>query len=443
MKLEYSRVLLNEHQEEGLGSMEMGSSERMKWFQDARFGMFIHWGLYAIPARGEWVRSHEQISIEDYQPFFNEFNPDDYDPREWARVAKDAGMKYAVLTAKHHDGFCLFDSQLTDYKATNTPAGRDLVAEYVKAFRAEGLRVGFYYSLLDWHHPDYPAYGDDHHPMRNNEAFKGRKHDFGNYLDYMHGQVKELLTNYGKIDVIWFDFSYGDMSGETWRATDLVKMVRTLQPDIIIDNRLGGNLKSAQPEIYAGDFASPEQIIPPEGIANENGDPIPWEACITLNNHWGYCAKDHDYKLPKQVIRGLVECVSKNGNLLLNVGPNARGQIPTESKEILREVGEWMRRNGESIYGCKRARRPKPEWGRYTQKGNKLYAHVLDRGIGPVNLRGLEGKVAKARLLSDGSEIKVQRPWNAADFPDDAFIEFGSARLPDEIDTVVELELKE
>ncbi|NLU41275.1 MAG: alpha-L-fucosidase [Firmicutes bacterium] len=421
--------------------MKESASERMKWFLEARFGMFIHWGLYAIPARGEWVRSHEQISVEDYQPFFNEFNPDDYDPREWARVAKDAGMKYAVLTSKQHDGFCLFDSKLTDYKATNTPARRDLVAEYVEAFRAEGLKVGFYYSLLDWHHPDYPAYGDAHHPMRNNEAFKDRKHNFENYVDYLHGQVRELLTNYGRIDIMWFDFSYGNMSGEAWRATDLVKMVRELQPHIIIDNRLGGNIKSEKPEIYAGDFASPEQIIPPEGVVNEKGDPIPWEACITLNDHWGYCANDLDYKSPKQVIRALVECVSKGGNLLLNVGPNARGQIPAESKEILREVGAWMRKNGASIYGCKGADRPKPEWGRYTQKGNKLYAHVLDRGIGPVNFRGLGGKIVKARLLADGSELKVRVPWNATEFVSDAFVSFGSSRLPDEYDTVVELEL--
>ncbi len=421
--------------------MKESASERMKWFLEARFGMFIHWGLYAIPARGEWVRSTERISVEDYQPFFEEFNPDDYDPREWARVARDAGMKYAVLTTKHHDGFCLFDSKLTDYKATNTPAGRDLVAEYVDAFRAEGLRVGFYYSLLDWHHPDYPAYGDAHHPMRNNEAFRDRKHNFENYVNYLHGQVRELLTNYGRIDIIWFDFSYDKMSGETWRATDLVKMARELQPDIIIDNRLGGNIRSERPEIYAGDFASPEQVIPLEGVVNEKGDPIPWEACITLNNHWGYCVNDLDYKSPKQVIRALVECASKNGNLLLNVGPNARGQIPAESKEVLSEVGAWMRKNGASIYGCKGADRPKPEWGRYTQKGNKLYAHVLDRGISPVGFRGLAGKVVKARLLADGSEIKVDRPWTVSEYAEDAFVSFSSARLPDDFDTVVELEL--
>jgi len=404
--------------------------------------MFIHWGLYSIPARGEWVRSYEKISIEDYQQYFEEFNPINYNPREWAKAAKNAGMKYAVMTTKHHDGFCLFDSQLTDYKATNTPAGRDLIIEYVDAFRAEGLKIGFYYSIIDWHHPDYPAYGDRHHPMRDNEEWKDKKHNFSNYIEYFHGQVKELLTNYGKIDIMWFDFSYDDMTGEKWEATKLINMIRSLQPDIIIDNRLGGNIKSRNPEIYAGDFASPEQIIPPEGVVDEDGNPIPWEACITMNNHWGYVADDKDFKSPKQLIRALVECVSKGGNLLLNVGPNAKGEIPKESLDILAEIGEWMRKNGDSIYGCSIADYPKPEWGRYTQKGNKLYAHILDRGIGAIGLLGLKDKIKKARLLADGSEVNIEIPWTAAHYGDAAFINFKSSKLPDDWDTVVELELK-
>ncbi|PWH12043.1 MAG: alpha-L-fucosidase [Anaerolineae bacterium] len=423
-------------------------NERTQWFRQARFGMFIHWGLYAIPARGEWVRSHERLSNEDYQPYFDEFHPTCYDPQAWAALARRAGMQYAVLTAKHHDGFCLFDSQLTDYKSTNTPCRRDLVREYVDAFRAEGLRVGLYYSLLDWHHPDYPAYGDRFHPMRDNPQYKNRTQDFNRYLEYFHGQVRELLTNYGPIDIIWFDFSYDQMSGETWRATALVEMARTLQPNLLIDNRLDASgdtnrsIESLEPPPYCGDFACPEQIIPPQGLTDEVGRPVPWEACLTLNNHWGYCAADHDYKSPRQVIRALVECVSKGGNMLLNVGPNAHGEIPPESVEILEQVGKWMRHNGESIYGCGQAPLPKPEWGRYTQNGNMLYAHIFERGIGPINLRGLNGKIRKARLLADGSEIKLSRPWNVHDYPQDAFIEFPSAHLPDETDTVVALELE-
>lgn len=421
--------------------MALNNEERIKWFTEARFGMFIHWGIYAIPARGEWIKSQERISDEDYQQYFEEFNPVNYDPVRWARIAKAAGQRYVVMTSKHHDGFCLFDSKFTDYKATNTPAKRDLVKEYVDALRNEGLKAGFYYSLLDWHHPDYPAYGDAHHPMRDNEAYKGQQRDLSKYIDYMHNQVKELLTNYGEIDVIWFDFSYDDMKGEIWKATELVDMVRQLQPRIIIDNRLGGNIKARNPEIYAGDFASPEQIIPPEGITDEDGKPIPWEACITLNDHWGYCSADKNYKSPKQIIRALVECVSKNGNLLLNVGPNAKGEIPEESIYILEQVGKWMDKNSDSIYGCGAAALSKPEWGRYTQKGKLVYAHIYDKTVGPINLRGLGGKIKKARLLSDRSEIKVHKPWNATEYPEDAFIDFAGASLPDEIDTVVELEL--
>lgn len=404
--------------------------------------MFIHWGLYAIPARGEWIRSVEKISVEDYQKYFEEFNPINYNPKEWARIAKEAGMKYAVMTTKHHDGFCLFDSKYTEYKATNTKAKRDLIREYVDAFRAEGIKIGFYYSLLDWYHPDYPAYGDRQHPMRDNEEFKNKVHSFSNYTEYMFNQVEELLTNYGKIDIMWFDFSYNDFTGEKWGATKLVKMIRELQPEIIIDNRLGGNMKAKEPEIYAGDFASPEQIIPPKGIVDEEGNSIPWEACITLNDNWGYCSRDFNYKTPQQVIRGLVECVSKNGNLLINVGPNAKGEIPKESIEILQAVGQWMHQNGDSIYGCGISEYEKPEWGRYTQNGKLLYAHVYDSGFGPLNFHGLNGKIKKARLLRDASEIAVIKPWNAEEYKDDAFININTAGIMDPIDTVIELELE-
>lgn len=418
--------------------------KRVQWFQDARFGMFIHWGLYSIPARGEWIKSIERITTEEYQKYFDEFDPVRYDPEEWARLAKAAGQKYVVLTTKHHDGFCLFDSKLTEYKSTNTKAKRDLIAEYVEAFRNEGLKVGFYYSLIDWYHDDYPAYGDRHHPMRDNEEYKDRKINFDRYLEYMHGQVKELMTNYGKIDILWLDFSYDDMSGERWKAAELVNMCRKYQPDILINNRLGGDgadLKGVGPKIDAGDFTTPEQIIPPYGLKDRDGKPITWEACITLNNHWGYCAADKDYKSAKQVIRGLVECVSKDGNLLLNVGPDAKGIIPGESVEILEEVGRWMDKNSESIYGCGASDLPKPEWGRYTQKGKKLYAHVYGNSIGPLNLRGLNGKINKVRLLADGSELKLLEPWNAVAYSDDAFVHLGSSKLPDELDTVLEIEL--
>lgn len=423
--------------------MAINKIKSIDWFTNARFGMFIHWGLYAIPARGEWVRSQERISNEDYEIYFREFNPTNYDPQQWAQLAKYAGMKYAVMTAKHHDGFCLFDSKLTDYKSTNTPAKRDLIKEYLDAFRKENLRVGLYYSLLDWHHDEYPAYNDPYHPMRGNELFKNKNYDFSKYIDYMHGQVRELTTNYDKLDIIWFDFSYDDKTGDVWRASDLVKMVRSNQQEILINSRLGGNLKSKNPEIYAGDFATPEQMIPTEGVFDELGNPVPWEACITMNDHWGYCAIDKNFKSSKQIIRLLVECVSKGGNLLLNIGPNAKGEIPEESVEVLLQIGKWMNKNSDSIYNCGSSELPKPEWGRYTKNGKKLYAHIFERGLGPIELKGLKGKVNKARLLSDLSEIKVTDYWHDnLGGQDCAFLDVQWAGLPDEIDTVIELELK-
>lgn len=424
--------------------------QRTEWFREARFGMFIHWGIYAIPARGEWVRNREKLSVEDYQPYFDTFNPVDYNPREWAKAAKNAGMKYAVMTAKHHDGFCLFDSKFTEYKSTNTPAGRDLIREYAEAFRAEGLKVGFYYSLLDWHHPDYPHYGDGIHPESENEAWKGKQHNFDNYIEYIHNQVRELVTNYGKIDIMWFDFSYGKMSGETWKATELVKMVRELQPGILIDNRLGGNMEAEFPEPYAGDFEGPEQVIPHEGIFDEKGRPIPWEACVTLNNDWGYSTND-DYKSATDVVHALVDVVSKGGNLLLNVGPDARGNIPEKSLEILSEVGKWISLNVESIYGCGTAPFPKPEWGRFTIKNDVLYAHILGSNIGQYYLKDMKGKIKNARLVADGREVFLGPFWHGKRSwigENDIYFNFGKPiqwtfLLPDKTNTVVRFDLVE
>lgn len=428
-------------------------AKRTEWFLDARFGMFIHWGLYAIPGRGEWIQSYEETSKKDYETYFEEWNPDRYDPKEWARIAKQAGMKYAVLTTKHHEGFCLFDSAYTEFKSTNTPYGRDLVREFVDAFRAEGIRVGFYYSLLDWHHEDYPAYGDMYHPERNNEALKGKQHDFNVYLDYMHNQVRELLTNYGKIDIIWFDFSYEGHFGKDWRGEELIKMVRELQPGIIINGRLEANgedygtVMTDEPSIYSGDFACPEMIIPPYGLKTPNGVQIPWEACFTLNNNWGYTPNDKHYKTASQIIKKLVECTSKNGNMIINISPTAKGEIPRQQKEILREVGEWMHENSESIYGCGASGFEKPEWGRYTRKGNKLYAHVTEEVIGAIALPGVNGMVEKARRLSDGYEMLLLTPWVAKEFPGYAFVNYGtpecfSFSVEEKTDTVIELTLK-
>lgn len=425
--------------------------ERVRWWQEARFGMFIHWGLYSIPASGEWVMSEKEMTIEEYQKYFELFNPVDYDPKKWVRAAKRSGMKYIVLTAKHHDGFCLFDSAYTEYKATNTKAGRDLVKEFVEACREEGIRVGLYFSLIDWSHPDFPKYGDRQHPMRNNEAYNGEKIDFDNYLTFMHNQVKEIVTNYGKLDLLWFDFSYDELCGEKWKASELITMVRKYQPDVIIDNRLEGSgenhgsLISGKPSLYSGDFVSPEQIIPTEGVADINGKLIPWELCATMNNHWGYCNYDHEYKSSEMIIRKLVECVSKGGNMMINVGPDARGNIPGESLAILEEVGKWMDKNSESIYGCGASHLAKPEWGRYTQKGNVIYAHVFETPLGALPLTGISPKSLEiAYYLGDSSEIKRGEAWNTAMYTDTAFVSFGdnpvfTYSLPDKIDTVLKI----
>ncbi|MDO5422261.1 MAG: alpha-L-fucosidase [Eubacteriales bacterium] len=424
---------------------------RTAWFTQARFGMFIHFGLYAIPARGEWVRSFEEMPKEDYRKYFEEFNPVDYDPRAWARAAREAGMKYVVMTAKHHDGFCLFDSQYTDYKVTNTKIGRDLVKEFVEAVRAEGLKVGLYFTLLDWYHEDYPHYGDRNHPMRNNENEKNDKRNFDRYLDYMLNQIREICTNYGKLDLLWFDFSYDDMRGEKWRATELVNMVRTLQPDVIIDNRLEasgegyGSLATGNPTPYHGDFVTPEQMIPPEGIKDVNGNDMIWESCVTMNGNWGYCAKDHFWKPAPMLIKKLVECVSKGGNMILNVGPDARGNIPKESLERLAEIGRWMKENSDSIYGCGKAGIAKPDMGRITAKGNKLYYHLYENTIGPMPLPGLKKEeVESIRYLATGAEVPISTSWVHSDYPDIVFADLGpDPILPDPVDTVLEVTLKE
>lgn len=428
---------------------------RTEWFRKDRFGMFIHWGLYAIPALGEWIMSEKQMTVEEYEKYFDQFDPIDYNPKEWAKLAKKAGMQYAVLTAKHHDGFCLFDSALTDYKATNTKAGRDLVREFLDAFRAEGIKVGLYFTLIDWHHPDYPKYDDMFHPMRGNEAYKDENINFDRYLDYMHGQVEELVTNYGKLDILWFDFSYDKMCDDMWRAEELIRMVRKHQPDVIIDNRLegsgekNGSIVTDTPNIYSGDFASPEMIIPPGGMRDLKGNPIPWELCATMNNHWGYCYYDHTFKTPKTIIRKLVECVSKGGNFILNVGPDAKGRIPKESKEILTAVGDWMEENGESIYQCGISEFDKPEWGRYTQKGNTVYAHIFETPLGALPLYQIPPeRVGKITFVSSGADVQRGEAWNTTMYSDTAFVALGenpvfTYPLPDKMDTVLKIELKE
>ncbi len=389
---------------------------RMKWFLHDRFGMFIHWGLYALPARHEWVKQQEQLDDDWYDRYFQHFDPDLFRPEEWADRAAEAGMKYMVITSKHHEGFCLWDSKLTDYKATNTPAGRDLLRPMFDAFRSRGLKVGFYHSLIDWHHPDFLI--DDVHPQRNHpdreKLNEGR--DPKKYARYLHGQVRELLTEYGKIDLLFYDFSYPnrDENGnprpwlgkgrEEWESEKLLAMTRELQPHIVVNDRLD--------LIQQGgwDYRTPEQYVPKDGVTMD-GKPVPWEACQTFSGSWGYHRDEASWKSVEQLVQLLIDHVSKGGNLLLNVGPTARGEFDHRAVERLQGMGEWMKRHGRSIYGCGPApdgfETPQDCRLTYNAETKRLYVHVFAWPIHHLHLEGMGGKVEYAQLLNDASEIRM------------------------------------
>jgi alpha-L-fucosidase len=374
---------------------------RMAWWRDARFGMFIHWGLYAVPAgewkketdHAEWILETAQIPVEEYEKFTAQFNPVKFDAKEWVNIAREAGMKYIVITSKHHDGFCLFDSQLTDYDVVDaTPFKRDILKELSKECHRQGIKICWYHSIMDWHHPDYL-------PRRNWEKRSSEAADYDRYVEHLKGQVRELLTNYGEIGVMWFDGEWE----ETWsreRGFGLYKYVRSLQPNIIINNRVGkgrgGMAGTYDPETAAGDFGTPEQEIPATGLGYD------WETCMTMNDHWGYNKHDNNWKSTEDLIRKLVDIASKGGNFLLNVGPTAEGLFPQPSVERLRAIGEWMRVNGESIYGTTASLFGKLEWGRSTTKGKKLFLHVFDwPEDGKLSVPGLISRAKTAHLLAN------------------------------------------
>ncbi len=391
----------------GTGVSALGMKGDTSWFVRDRLGMFIHWGLYALPARHEWVKHRECITNADYQKYFDNFNPDLYDPRIWARAAKAAGMKYFVVTTKHHEGFCLWDSKYTDYKAPNTPCGRDLLKPMVDAFREEGLRVGFYYSLIDWHHPEFTI--DRMHPQRGDQEFRklqaGR--DMTKYAAYMRNQVKELLTRYGDVDILWFDFSYPGEDGKghaDWESEKLVETIRKLRPGIILDNRLD------LPGV--GDIATPEQYTPSNAITDAQGKPVVWEGCQTLSGSWGYHRDETTWKTVPMLIQMLVNHVSRGGNLLLNVGPTGRGELDYRAMEALEGIGAWMRRHSRAIYGCTAAPaefvEPKDCRLTYNPSTNRLYVHVYAWPFKTIHIDGLAGRVAYAQLLDDASEVKFR-----------------------------------
>jgi alpha-L-fucosidase len=376
------------------------------WFVHDRFGLFIHWGLYALPARHEWVKSIERITDADYQRYFDHFDPDLYNPDAWADAAANAGMKYFVVTTKHHEGFCLWDTALTDYKATNTPAGRDLLKPMVEAFRKRGLRVGFYHSLLDWRHPHYTT--DQHHPQRDDEkrVEQDRLRDLARYREYLFGQTKELLTGFGPVDILWYDFSvaaserFPGKGRDEWHSEDLIRLVRDLQPNIILNDRLQ----------IDQDVKTPEQYVPREWV-RVDGRPVVWEACHTFSGSWGYHRDEASWKSVEQLVRMLIDTVSKGGNLLLNVGPTGRGEFDERALERLAGIGEWMRRHSRSIYGCTQAPEgistPQDCRLTYNPETSRLYVHIFAWPYRHLHLDGLAGKVKYAQLLNDASEVKM------------------------------------
>ena len=414
------------------GETKQQTDNRMKWWRDAKFGMFIHWGLYSIPAGerngknvsgiGSYIQKNGKIPEAEYAKFQERFNPTQYDPKRWASLAKRAGAKYIVITSKHHEGFCLFDSKLTDYDVMGAPYGRDLLKPLADACRQEGLEICWYHSILDWHH---------HEAM-------GR--EFSSYRKFMEAQLRELLTNYGRIGVLWFDGEWIPEWKEEY-GRDLEASLREIQPHLIVNDRIGRGRQITRAEKrknvddtreFAGDFGTPEQEIPATGMPG-----FDWETCMTMNDTWGFKKHDHNWKSTADLIRKLVDTVSKGGNFLLNVGPTSQGVIPPESVKRLEGIGLWMDVNSESIYGTTASPFENLAWGRATKKPGKLYLHVFDWPPGgKLKVTGLYNKVTKAYLLSD----KSQKPLAVESHDGIVTVDVPSAPI-DAVDTVVVLDI--
>ena len=413
----------------------------MTWWREARFGLFIHWGLYAIPAGewngvttyAEWIRTNARIPLETYDQFADQFNPAKFDAQKWVQTAKDAGMKYIVITSKHHDGFCLFDSKYTDFDVMSTPFKRDIMKELADAAHAAGIRICWYHSIMDWHHPDYL-------PRRDWEADRTAEGaDFGRFVTYLKNQLEELVSNYGDIGVLWFDGEWE----ETWTPElgwEIYRYLKDMKPELIINNRVGkgraGMSGYTEKGEFAGDFGTPEQEIPATGWPG-----VDWETCMTMNDHWGWNRNDHNWKSSEDLLRKLADIASKGGNFLLNVGPRPDGTFPDEAVERLAAMGAWMKKNGESVYGTQASPFPSLPWGRCTQKaipdGSRLYMHVFEwPESGKLRVPGISNDATSAYLLSDPeSELKVTRSG-------DALIISLPEKAPDSVNTVVVLDLK-
>jgi len=384
----------------------MNKNEKLAWFNNARFGMFIHWGLYSLLGKGEWAWFKEGMTPREYSGLANSFNPEYFDANEWARIAKEAGMRYMVLTAKHHDGFCLFDSAYTNYTSVKTAAKRDFVKEFVDACRNEGLGVGLYITVRDWSYPE-----SFEGPIRNPAGWK-------RLVEYFHKQVTELMTHYGKINILWYDgceesnlqdsYENGKTNAENWRAYELNKKVRELQPDILINGRLG----------IEEDFGTPEQNFMSTADKTKMN-----ESCVTMNDTWGYNPDDNNWKSTAAIIGMLIHSAAIGNNLLLNVGPDGDGLIPYESVSRLREIGSWLRMHGEAIYGTKPQLH---EWwdcmspgGRIITKGNCAYIALNKWDIrNGFVITSLKNSVKEATVLATGDKLNVERSGRKLIFSD-------------------------
>ncbi len=398
---------------------------RMGWWRDARFGMFVHWGAYAVPAgvyhgerswsTGEWLMNTSHVPIPEYEGFARRFDPERFDADAWVRAAQDAGMKYIVVTSKHHEGFSMFGSKVSRYNIVDfTPFRRDPLKELAAAAKRRGMKLGFYYSITDWHHPDAqaPNYPEYNSPKRVNP-------NFHRYVEsYLKPQLRELLTNYGDVAILWFDGDWIDDWTEA-DAREVYDYVRALRPGIIVNNRIGkgrngmAGFSGAGGAIGLGDFGTPEQQVPPQGLPG-----VDWESCLTMNDTWGYKSFDDNWKDTRTLVRTLVDVASKGGNLLLNVGPRADGTIPPESLARLREIGQWLKVNSASIYATEASPFPaQPAWGRFTRARAaagggapaRLFAHVFDwPRDSTLVLAGVTRAPTRVYLLADGTPVRSE-----------------------------------
>ena len=360
-------------------------ASRSGWFQQARFGMFIHWGVYSVLGRGEWVMHNENIPVTQYETNVPQFKAENYNPDEWVRLAKEAGMKYMVLTSKHHDGFCMFDSALTDYDAVDRGPHRDLAGALANACRRQHMPLMFYYSLMDWHHPLYPG-------------------DLPHYTDYAFGQVRELLTKYHPAG-IWFDGEW-DHPAPDWRSPELVAMIRQIAPRALVNDRLG---QGERRHTLLSDFYCAEQL-PEIQTFYKNPPARPWEACMTIGEgHWGYSTVDRKFKSPAEIIRTLATAAGAGGNLLLNVGPRPDGTIQPEFVQRLREVGKWMKVNGRSIYGTQAGLPPDQTGVISTRSGNVLYVHIWDERDVAFTIKRLPSNVLSVTMLAGNKPLEFNQ----------------------------------